>query len=970
MLESLGVEIEFVPDGDELRSVTGIDATETENGNIARRGFRSPNEPVLRSRRGSINSLYTVDEGSFRSIRSRASMSRLETSETVLLEQRPSSRATTRKTEKTAFNSTPNKPRRSQTGRGRLTAGESVSGLDIHQRTQEIFPEPNPQVLQKPAKPSGGRVNSVGSTDIARKQAHTGDVSAEKPSEIAKASSFLQPVYYSAPYNLSRSQLLRDAEAFQDFKIRSVARDLIDKWCYAAVQAKDHHEHLARLASARDTEILLRQAFENWRIRLHSRRQAIATKRYFDHLERQTTRARDLHLLDKAFTHWLSCVREQRLRTASAREHILGVKYFHAWHKITAINQVKVRHHFVRKFWGLCKQRYIRVLEDDIKADLMRQDSVLKNAYWHWFWAFCGRQAPQWRDGRLKRKYIFGWLVAWRKSRQLSQHAIMQAEDSVVRKYFAQWREKSCIVTATQRLALVFDQQNLTANTMSTWRATARDVPIARQVSNMVDWRVARETFALFVLRYRCEKQAKRVDRQRIMRDHWTTWNDRLRCQALSQRVDDRCMLEALYKWILAERYCCLRKIWVQRLRQRCLYQIRDTWSVQNVQRERRCQTIQLKHSMRSLREILDLWRAQLDSQRALQQRAFEFHAPKTAQDVLDVFARTMKHLQMLNGWAQDAHYYFAAKQTLKRWQTAFVKSKKQKRRDAYVQVRRATKKRLAAGVLRRWHKQTVEVQDLRWQAETRLKDRLLSRGTHLFDHWRSLFEFRKHYNGQAAHHHERRLLEMCLYTWMEKLEDQAKMEDTADLNYEMRMRNIAFGFFHKLRLRMIELKGKEANAESLRKWYQKRHFHNFLKQWQNETARKRVAPLDRSSGSAETGKHRLPVRGSQERTPSPAEDRTDFDVGDWIPAIETQFNATPLPGYLSSPSKRAARAKALVRVSTTPAGTPFSHRLRSQLGTTPRTARRAGFGRSLRESTFGAISEDPPRTPEARGEG
>jgi len=52
---------------------------------------------------------------------------------------------------------------------------------------------------------------------------------------------------------------------------------------------------------------------------------------------------------------------------------------------------------------------------------------------------------------------------------------------------------------------------------------------------------------------------------------------------------------------------------------------------------------------------------------------------------------------------------------------------------------------------------------------------------------------------------------------------------------------------------------------------------------------------------------------GQREGDEFPTED-DNFELGDWIPALEAQSNMTPLPGYLSTPSKRAARARAMVR--------------------------------------------------------
>ena len=141
------------------------------------------------------------------------------------------------------------------------------------------------------------------------------------------------------------------------------------------------------------------------------------------------------------------------------------------------------------------------------------------------------------------------------------------------------------------------------------------------------------------------------------------------------------------------------------------------------------------------------------------------------------------------------------------------------------------------------------------------------------------------------------------------------------------------------------------------------------LRQWHDHTSGKPDRPQQDTTFSSRIKRVRPQAEADDRDGPTRrAEDWTDFDIGDWIPALEAQGSSTPIPVHFSTPSKRAARAKALVRVSTTPVGTPFENGLRSQIGSTPRTSRRGAFGRSTAASkggTFGAILEDSPRTPE-----
>ena len=976
LLAELGFQIEFVADGEGAQEITKNLGAEykAENGVDGQIGLN--NGSRRRPRRTSFNSIYDAEGESTRAIRprdtSRASMSRLETSQSAILDIRPSTRATTRNTEKTSANALSSKPPTVPARRGRLTAEEFAKGSSYSQRRPESISSQRGyrRNIRSGSTPSNrnARVHAALVSEISPNSSHR----QSDTSQALHVSHDLQPPYVLGQnerfYNPSKTQLLRDAYEFHNYRIRSVARDAVDKWCFAAFQARDQHEHMERLAAAHDKEILLRQAFEHWRLRLHARKQAAETERFFSRLERRATKARDLYLLAKAFSHWAQCTQEEILRTFDARQHILSTKYFRAWHEITIVNQLKMRRQGLRKFFSVWKQRYITAVTSEIKADLRRHDSLLRNTYWHWFWYFCERRAPEWRAARLKRKYLFQCVATWRSNVRLNQQVALQSINKSRKKILLPWLEKARFAVSALQDADSFSRQRQAAHTLQTWRRITQYAPLARQVSNMVDWRVAGETFSTFIFRYRFEKQAESVSRLRIMRTAWTHWNDRLRWQSLARRLDDRFLLESLYKWVIAERYLLLHRLSEERLKQRMLNILKQYCRLRQAARENGRQVTEEAQKERFMRSLIRCWHSQLVLYRQDERIAFEFGAPKVAQEAMQLWTQGLGHVQDLNSMAKHANDYFLQRYCYKRWQSATTNSKRQKRRNAYVQVRRRSKMSLAARVLRQWHSLSAKTQDMHRQAGFVSQNRLLQVGTGFFDHWTGQYDLRKGQDYQATQHYQKRLLERHLYTWIERLEGQVTLEETAELNNEMRVKNIAFSWCNKLRLKIIELKGREANAENLRAWYEKRHFRNLLRHWQAQTAAKVDRTYQQTTFSSRIQRARPPAEAAdRDGSTRQAEDWTDFDVGDWIPALEAQSSNTPLPGYLSTPSKRAARAKAMVRVSTTPAGTPFAHRHRIQTGSTPQTSRRGAFGKSataLRGSTFGTITEDSPKTP------
>lgn len=971
LLEELGIQIEFNSEEEGIQEVTrnlSADGYDLDEQSQQFAGTRS------RSRRASFNSIHDAEDESTRAIRSRAgsrsSMSRLEIRPTAVQDKRPSTRATTRATEKTTISaSIPNRPA-VQTGRGRLTAEDFASNLQHYQRRHASVPTRREHEYN-----DIGISNAVRTPIEARAASTTGDVSlasgdfTEDAIQVQVTNDQSHPRFVVGQqerfYTPSRTQLLRDADTFQHYRIRTVAREVVEKWCYAALEARNHHEHMERTATAHDTEILVRQAFEHWRLRLHAKKQSAETERYFNHLERRATKARNLYLLTKAFTHWAQCAEDEVLRTSLARQHVLSIKYFHAWRDITATNQGKIHLQGLRKLFGIWKQRFVRNLTDDIKADLLYQNTLTKSGYWLWFWAFCERRAPVWRARRLKHRHLLQWLAFFRYNRQRRTQTILNSENAAKKSYVSQWLDKARVILSSQREAALFHEQRSVANALQAWTLGRRHAPLAQQVSNMVDWRVAGTTFAIFVNKHEVEKQAAKVNRMRILRVAWTQWNDQLRIQALTHRTDDRYLLEALYKWVIAERSILLRRLQEQRLKQACLHKLRQQCLKLRVQRHNIRQNIEGKLRQRLLHSVVSRWRLGLEAQHRAGQIAFEFHAPQVVQDILQRWTQSSNHYRKMDSWATDAVFYFIAKRYLHRWHIASIESSRQKRRNAYVQVRRRAKMSLASGVLQRWRNHTAQIRELQRNANEHNDERLLRVGTSLFEHWRSVYHLCSDQHFQAGDHYETRLLEHHLHTWFERLSSRVELEKTASLNAELRVQNMAFSQLNRLRLRIIELKGPQATAGTLRARYEKRHFHNILRLWQDKTASRLSGPRPKTSSSKPRKMRPLHHDEYQLSSTGVAETGAEFDQSAWIPSLEASSSMSPIPGYLSTPSKRAARAKALVQESTTPAGTPFQNRLRSQLNATPRTARRGAFGRSsaLRGSTFGSIMEDSVRT-------
>ena len=865
----------------------------------------------------------------------------------------------------------------SATPQGGLTAAQFASNLQHHRRRREsVSSHGSRQITGRNAlthrvitPPRGEKSSRVDSSSINETPPHPAAQVIETPYVLAP-SEFL--------YRPSLTQLLQDADTFRDTHMRSVADDVIWTWLEVALRMRRDHQKMSEKAIARDIDVLRRQAFEQWRLVFLTKRQTRETERFFDALSRRATRARDLYLLTKAFTHWAQCASEEVERTSIARRHILRTRYFNAWRDITAVNDLKIRRQGLRKFFPLWRERHELVLAAERKAIVVYGSKLTRSFYWQWFWSFCERRAPAWRGAHLKRQYLLQWQARAYSIRQQDVEIGVCRSTDLQRHCLQKWLEKSRILLSCNRQAEQVRYRRLLASHFHVWQPQLQYLPLARRISSMVDWRIAYSTFYTLLQRFTLERRAETVNRLRILRNAWTDWNDRLRWQTLARQIDDRLVTQALYKWVLAERYTLLRRLYQKRVKQRHLTKLADRWGLLNRRNETSLQIIETSRNRRCMASIISQWRTYIHSYNQQHQLAHEYHSPCVTQDALQLWKNRFAHTRKLGNWARDAAFYFRASRTFWRWQVAITESQKRKRRDGYSSIRRRVKINLARKVMEQWRESSNRISQSKQTAEDANQRRTLAYATALFDRWREgsnrLMERSYQVNKQYAEN----LFHRYLQLWVNCFTAHQQMQEQGHLFARLHDSKIAYESLRALQLKVFELHSRKETAVSLNQSNEKRHYRNLLRTWRERTARKRGQPTQdfvRTSRSKRFGVKRNKADDEEVAFARTNEDWTafddDFELGDWIPALEAQTSETPLPGYLSTPSKRAARARALVKLPltapATPLGTatPFPRRLRLQAMTDPRGEGKVGpertdFGRLMGAGRKGGFEDIP----------
>ena len=745
----------------------------------------------------------------------------------------------------------------------------------------------------------------------------------------------------------SGTQLLRDAETFYTFRLRSVVRDVLRNWCVAAVSARNDHDEDLRRASAHDLRILTRQAFDFWRLKLREKKQASDLGGHYSRLEHRAEMARDLYLKQKAFSHWLRCTQEEALQTFLARQHVLSVKYFNAWKTLTIGNEIKADVMVLRRPFNLWKSRYAGVITQEIKADLIYQRLLFKRTYWQWFWAFCEARAPEWHIRKLRGQTFARWVRATRHNTQRNEQVTLHVENAAKRFLLIKWRDRARKRLVYEESARKRMQQRALENALETWKRSRRLHEISQQVSNMVDWRVAWSTFAILVNSFRASKHAEAVDKQRLLRNTWTQWNDLLRTRAFADRVDERCLLQALYKWTMAERRVLMTRFLEQRLCLRSLVKLRSELSSRASKCSQLLHQIEQDFGERRVRRCLSRWRTRVQDLQRAEHAAALFYEPRILQVSLQRMQHTVQSTATLAIVASDTSFYFTARRALHDWREATVESKRAKRRTAYAEIKKRSKMNLASNIVERWKTKTTLIASQSGEAASFDQDRVLRVATDLFDTWKASHAKVVEQQITADICHASNLSRRSLQVWRVRCDAIQQIEDTAAIQERLRVQRLAFSCLNRFRIRLIELKGPQATADNLRLRHDKRRFYIILRQWRDKAATRTSRQPRGPPLSAISRRHKF-VSGDA-GSPHWTAAAEESQVPDTGALSSSQHSLNPAFGssLLNTPSRRAARAKNLMSGSTTPAGSPFQSHTEMNISLTPQTTSRRLFGRS-----------------------
>ena len=780
----------------------------------------------------------------------------------------------------------------------------------------------------------------------------------------------LNPTLYFEP---SQTQLEQNAEAFLSTSALRSTRQALHSWHDNALRVQGMRSQAYATAIVHDRRTLLKQAFDQWRSALSIRVQEQRKERHLEKLCERAKHFRDKYLVNKAFTHWAMSCEEEQLRTKVAQRHVLRVTYFRRWRAIASENQAKVRRILARKYLAVWREKTARRLLWEEQAEALYEERLTKRCKSAWFWHFCSRRVEGWHEQWVEKKGFRRLVESWQASQQRQRQADQFYDSHLARRIIRALQNQCQSRVEDDILVREHRERNTASKCLSLLRIQVKLRPIARDLRRRVDDNLKRKSLSIWRNELGLSRQAEEVNRNRILQKAWTNWNDSLRCKALAQKIDERVLMENLYRWILQERLSLFQRTANGRLLGRAISwwrgkvaeernHLADAEVVfQERQRRRRLAFGMIRLNMAT--------RAQEDADRA----AVEFVNSRALPKVLEAWKEKSNQLRQLAKWADDARFYCLCSGALRVWRERTSEHKANRRREAYIQIRARVKIALVSRCVGKWRTACTEVQSMNDEANRIAQARVADVVSRAFAHWQEQAARYAHLDVQAGQLDQQKLLSSALAAMTLKRAKLAGMDQEAfDFQHDTDLALLA-GALRRLQWATFTASRKVESADALWARNRDQHIKHMLRHWAAQTAARRATLPETGDVTEVQDEPESPSLRPASRAVSRSA-VTDRALTSSPPTHNT-LGATP--SYMRTPSRprRAGRFRPLPTpapftpmafdtgmLATTPAPVPTTQPISSEEqpfeGLTPQVT---PFSRKLRAGGFAAAAPAAP---------
>jgi protein SFI1 len=207
-----------------------------------------------------------------------------------------------------------------------------------------------------------------------------------------------------------------------------------------------------------------------------------------------------------------------------------------------------------------------------------------------------------------------------------------------------------------------------------------------------------------------------------------------------------------------------------------------------------------------------------------LKQRIFE--------QLLDKHA----HFQQLNRWAGDAQFYVLTTHTLKKWKDATQHARRNRRREAYAEIRRTTKLNLVKKTFGVWRGKAETLAEQHQQADAMLYTRAAQDLQTLLAHWRDRTTVEQVQTAQAGQHYDIKIQARFYGVWKKRLEALHNMSSQAVDFRQIGVEVAAATYLKKLEWEGWEIGLRNSSAVALHERHFRQHVSAMIRFWNQQT--------------------------------------------------------------------------------------------------------------------------------------
>ena len=730
-------------------------------------------------------------------------------------------------------------------------------------------------------------------------------------------------------------KLLLEAQAQQKQRLDEQERQELAYQAQLEAEQKLHEQRIheaqqAKLYKAQKDAEKARQAeLEAERAELEFEQKFRAKGKKFARIGLRAVSCRNDHLKKKAFTHWLAIAQDKVEATKAAERQMMRSRTFKAWKSHTKeteekvqLGEEKARQVQLKKFLEKWKAKKLKIDVDAEEAAEVDKCNMLERV----FSKMAEKKKVKDFTKEVEQKNKQRALSTWVEKAQAVAEATQLADDEnllkAVEKTMKTWKQKTVKQVALNQEAEMIAETKKKADSMYKWHREAQTAPARRRVQGGHNAGVLKGALHSWKKRAEKEKQAAEIDRAKILREAFTKWRHQTRAKISQAISEGRAVAKAFKIWELktklkgaeAQReedvkFACL-EVWFDRAQ--------DTRS----RRWEREETARRYDNTNLATSVLKCWYARMDEKAEFEAQAAELQAPRILGECFDSMREKVKKIAIDNKTARGCRKFFLMRTALYAWRDATFKAKREKRKQAYIKVRRNRKYAIGRRWLSVWRAKAQEKMALSEQANQFAQGKTYIIGMDKFDQWRARTDEVAEYEPLW----KEMVMRKFFNRWKNRTESLQVLNIEATLDHQEHNQSEAL---RKWRLKAIQAKAmantaKEVHDRSTRKGQRKMLHH-----WQKRTANQRPIVEDGTPPGTETAENWSDFGEEVEM------DEITRRLYEKRPAVEKRpvvFNPIT-PGYMATPSRR--RVAASVRYQSTSARgtlqTPRTAPLRSR---------------------------------------